>query len=241
MPLLDFFHPPLCNEVTWQELHGVWPGIISVSLNKKLPKGYRSGTFIKLGTSVKVDVATFENTKREATFPDGSDEFMRTLAAPTLMILEDVIEPPVYQVRIFDTRNQKLVAVIEVISPANKDRPKHRDAFAYKSVSHLDQRVCVVMVDVVTDHHANLYAHLADMIAAKITPLNIAESSIYAVSCRLDPDDPLKFLAWDHKLTVGEKLPTLPLWLSDDLAVPLDLEASFMEAVSGLRIPSLSD
>jgi hypothetical protein len=35
---------------------------------------------------------------------------------------------------------------------------------------------------------------------------------------------------------VGQALPTLPLWLDDNLAVSLDLEASYEETCRALRI-----
>jgi hypothetical protein len=37
---------------------------------------------------------------------------------------------------------------------------------------------------------------------------------------------------WAHLLAVGRPLPTLPLWLADDLAVPLELEATYDGDVS---------
>jgi hypothetical protein len=42
---------------------------------------------------------------------------------------------------------------------------------------------------------------------------------------------------WAHALAVGQALPTLPLWLADNLAVPLELEASYEETCRILRIP----
>jgi hypothetical protein len=33
--------------------------------------------------------------------------------------------------------------------------------------------------------------------------------------------------AWNHTLTIGQRLPTLLLWLTDDFAVPLELETSY--------------
>jgi hypothetical protein len=42
--------------------------------------------------------------------------------------------------------------------------------------------------------------------------------------------------SWLYTLAIGEPLPTLPLWLSDDLAVPLELEASCEETCRILRI-----
>jgi hypothetical protein len=37
-------------------------------------------------------------------------------------------------------------------------------------------------------------------------------------------------------LEVGRPLPTLPLWLADDRAVPLDLEGTYEETCRVLRI-----
>jgi hypothetical protein len=41
---------------------------------------------------------------------------------------------------------------------------------------------------------------------------------------------------WNSPLTPGLPLPCLPLWLTDDLAIPLDLEASYEKTCSDLRI-----
>jgi hypothetical protein len=42
---------------------------------------------------------------------------------------------------------------------------------------------------------------------------------------------------WDHPLAVGGPLPTLPLWLKEDLVVPLVLDATYEETCRTLRIP----
>jgi hypothetical protein len=42
--------------------------------------------------------------------------------------------------------------------------------------------------------------------------------------------------AWPAPLALGELLPTLPLWLSLDLCVPLALHASYSAACAALRI-----
>jgi len=41
---------------------------------------------------------------------------------------------------------------------------------------------------------------------------------------------------WPYPLVVGQPLPTLPLWLSTDHSVPLDLEASYEDTCRMLRI-----
>lgn len=42
---------------------------------------------------------------------------------------------------------------------------------------------------------------------------------------------------WAHTLTLGQSLPTLPLWLAEDRAVPLDLEVCYEDTCRVLRIP----
>jgi hypothetical protein len=42
---------------------------------------------------------------------------------------------------------------------------------------------------------------------------------------------------WAHPLELGRALPTLPLWLAGNLAVPLELDASYEETCRVLRIP----
>ncbi len=59
---------------------------------------------------------------------------------------------------------------------------------------------------------------------------------IYAASCRFVKKEKTMFEAWSHVLTVGQPLPTLPLWLSAELVVPLDLEQSYEQACHDLWI-----
>jgi hypothetical protein len=40
-----------------------------------------------------------------------------------------------------------------------------------------------------------------------------------------------------ESLALGKPLPTLPPWLADNLAVPLELEATYAETCRILRIP----
>jgi len=42
--------------------------------------------------------------------------------------------------------------------------------------------------------------------------------------------------AWSHALAVGQPLPTLPLWLRDDLVIGLNLEQGYEQACSDLWI-----
>jgi hypothetical protein len=93
------------------------------------------------------------------------------------------------------------------------------------------------LVDVVTIRPFNLFGELLELIDAQPTPTSVAGAALYAVSCRARrADDTVKLDAWPFALSVGQPLPTLPLWLTEHDAIPLDLEASYELTCQDLRI-----
>src|SRR5262249_32615329 len=56
MPLRDRFQRPVENQAWWEEVHGLWPGIIAMRWNATIPPQYRCGVKIHLGTVVEVNV-----------------------------------------------------------------------------------------------------------------------------------------------------------------------------------------
>ena len=133
----------------------------------------------------------------------------------------------------------QLRAAIELVSPANKDRASHRRAFAVKCAGYLQQGVAVVIVDVVTERTANLHAALVDILGLTLTPplAWCAPSSLYAVAYRPTRSADVQRLdVRPEALAVGAILPTMPLWLSDALCLPLALEESYRATCAALRI-----
>ena len=134
-----------------------------------------------------------------------------------------------------DDGDPRLAAAIELVSPSNKDRPRAREAFAAKCADHLRRGCGVVVVDVVTTRRADLHADL--LAALGVDPVAGATGSLSAVSYRsVGRDEAGQLLAWPLPLEIGRPLPTVPLWLGADLAVPLDLEASHAAACADLLI-----
>ena len=160
-------------------------------------------------------------------------------AAPTLAVETELADVDEYEVRVYDAqRGRRLVAAVELISPANKDRPENRGQFVAKCAALLRQGVSIVMVDLVTVRDSNLYAELLELIGEHDPAPGADPPPIYAVSCRWRPRGASHWLeAWNRSLSIGQPLPVLPLWLSDDLAIPLDLESSYEQTCRDLRIP----
>jgi hypothetical protein len=235
MPLRDHFHSPMIEVASWEELHGAWPGVIAFRLNTLLPPEYRSGVKVHLGSLVEVDVGTFEREKAGPGEANGGLAW--EAAAPTLLLETDELAPPEYEVCVYDmTDSRRLVAAVELVSPRNKDRADAREAFVSKCHALLQQEVCVVIVDPVTTRSANLYAALAERLGARRP--DTADATSYAVTCRIGRQrGRYRVESWEHALTVGAPLPTLPLWISDSRYVPLELERTYEETCRGLRIP----
>lgn len=217
--------------------------VIVQQLGKTLPKHYMAGPRVHLGAEVAVDVATFESEPTAArTHSQPDDGAVATAvwapAEPTLAVETELSDFDEYEVRVYDTRRgRRLVAAIELISPANKDRPEHRSQFTSKCAALLRRGVSVVLVDVVTARNVNLYADLLDLIGERDPSFGDQPPATYAVACRWRDRGASRWLeTWNHGLKPGLPLPRLPLWLTEEFAIPLDLEASYEQTCRDLRI-----
>jgi hypothetical protein len=249
MPLRDHFHPPLAKKRSWEELHGGWPMMLAAALSKQLPPGYVAGPRVHLGPYFEIDVATFEG--EEPTGPaSGAAEGGAGVATavwapprPTWEVTTDLPDQDEYEVRVYDEEHERrLVAAVELVSPGNKDRPESRRLFVAKCAALLRQDVSVAIIDVVTIRAFNLYAELLAFLGQTDPALVPEPPPLYAAACRWrratdSPRPRSRLQTWAYPLAVGQPLPTLPLWLADDLAVPLELEASYEETCRILRIP----
>jgi hypothetical protein len=242
VPLRDHFNPPLSKVSSWEEVHGGWPMVIVQQLGKTLPAQYTAGPRVHLGADVEIDVATFESEPPARTVhlqPEKNDvAAVWTPAEPTLAVETELSDFDEYEVRVYDVRRaRRLVAAIELISPANKDRPEHRSQFTSKCAALLRQGVSLVLVDVVTVRNINLYADLLELIGQWDPSFGEQPPKTYAVACRWRDRGTSRWLeTWNHGLKPGLPLPCLPLWLTEDLAIPLDLEASYEQTCRDLRI-----
>jgi Protein of unknown function (DUF4058) len=246
MPLRDHFRPPLDNLTAWEGFHGQWPAMIVQALVRKLPARYVAAPRVHSGSQVEIDVATFEkddpgppSLSTESSNGGGTATAIWAPPKPTTSLATDLPEQDEYEVRVYDNkRGQRLVAAVEIVSPSNKDRPEHRQAFVSKCVALLQKLVAVTIVDLVTTRDFNLYHQLLESIGLAHPSLGSEPPPLYAVACRTTlKGDSWLLDSWTHPLTLGQPLPTLPLWLASKLAVPLELEECYEETCSVLRIP----
>ena len=234
MALQDHFRPPLSVRRHWHAFHNAWATYIASDLNQRLPEGYFAEANVQFG--IEIDVAAFEEAGPEAThsaspgdsidYPLAESSAEWSVPAPTqtipIAILADTVEVLVFNREAGPT----LTGAIELVSPANKDRPAHRDAFVSKCAAYLQQGVGLVVVDVVTDRRANLHNELlARLCALAVGPW---EAELYAVSYRpVYRTGQASLDIWQASVVVGSSMPAMPLWLRGNLCFPVDLDATY--------------
>jgi hypothetical protein len=242
MPLRDHFRPPLDDVRSWDELHAMWPATIVRRLNEVLPELYFAGPGVYLGSLYEVDIATYRDTHLGLNGLDGSGGGVAVATyappKPTLTFEPRLPDQDIYEVRIYtNRRNRSLVAAIEIISPSNKGRPESRGAFVSKVTNLLRNNVCVSIVDVVSTSNFNLYSKLLNFIEGKDPALGDEPPPIYTATLRTrQENNRLMIDSWYHPLSLSQPLPTLPICLSENLAISLDLESSYEETCRTLRI-----
>jgi hypothetical protein len=207
-----------------------------------LPDGYSAEPRARLGTYYEVDVGGFDGGPDPASIPTSSDRSEGALGhapQPTMTVEADLSEYDEFEVLVYDqTRDRTLVAAIEIVSPANKDRPETRRAFVAKCAALLQKGVCVSIVDLITVRQFNLYAELLELINRSGPALGTEPPPLYAVTMRrrMRPRQRPLLDTWFYPLIVGQPLPELPIWLTVDLPVTLDLEASYEDTCRVLHI-----
>jgi Protein of unknown function (DUF4058) len=242
MPLHDHFQPPIDETAPWAGLHTVWSTFITGQLNQgKLPPGYFAVPSVHLGVTLEADVGTLEKEEENSSNgePDAGGVATAVWAppAPPLLMKTNLADLDVVEVQVFLKRELRLVAVVELVSPANKDRPTHRTAFVSKVAGYLQHEVGVIVVDVVTECHENLHAELMRLLDAPEDATLALASDLYAAAYRATGKGKRARLEiWPAPLAIGLSLPTLPLWIAPARAVPLDLESSYTTACRVLSV-----
>lgn len=228
MPLLDHFHAPWLTQRPWDSFHAAWANALAEQLNDGvLPPSFVALPLTHQGGRIKIDVATVNGVVDAS--EGGTATAVWAPPPPTLEVPIDFSHLDVYEVRIQrDDDSPPLVAAIELVSPGNKDRASHRRAFAVKCANYLQQGVGLVVVDVVTNRSANLHGELLELLGVSAAD---APSDLYAAVYRTTgPTEASRLQSWLEDVALAAPLPKMPLWIMEELCVPVDLEAAYSVA-----------
>lgn len=230
MPLLDHFHPPVSHRLEWSSLHSGWATYLASNLCEHwLPAPYLAVENTRRRMAVEVDVGTFD-------VPPGVVPGAAVVATPRVWtappprVTVEVELGGAYEVLIYaDESGWRLVGAIELVSESNKDRPSERAAFVGKCAGLLAQGVAVVVVDVVTNRRANLHNELLEFIGLEAGLLPDAGPIYTSAYHPVVRAGATALDIWAEPLAVGTPLPDMPLRVSADLVVPVELEETYSQ------------
>lgn len=225
MPLHDW------DVVTgWEGVHLLWMTKLLRDVKRELPPGYRA----YLGTVPALAVGA-PATKPDVRVRSALPALPRTPAAaeradamePDIEVAVATLEP---NTALFVEREGSLIAAVELVSPRNKDRAAARESFATRAAAYLHSSVHFLVIDV---HRRPAGFSIADAIARELEIEQPALPPPLAVSYRVG--DPAatggRMIAiWRRELSPGDMLPRLPLPLTVDQSIPVDLESTYMAA-----------
>ncbi len=241
MPLLDHFHPPLYPHRHWESFHTNWAGALADALNEQLPEGYFAEESTHQGARVEIDVATFREPGLNGENHGGGGTAMAPVqvwSPPTAALTLPAAFPDTFEVRVFRSEGgAELVAAIELVSPANKDRAAHLRNFAVKCASYLVQGISLIVIDIVTSRRGNLHNEMMRLLDHADGPMMFDESDLYAVAYRPIVREEKELIdTWPERLAVGRVLPMLPLALNAEICLPVELEEIYSAACQRRRL-----
>lgn len=221
----------------WESVHQLWIVELYRWIKPRLPAGYRAG----LGTVPALTVGTPslhpDVIVRRASPSSGNETGASAGPAagdpepwrPDVEVAVLALDPnTVVQV----TRQGQLIAVVEVVSPRNKDRPEARIAAQNRYLGYLTHRVHLLLIDL----HPQPYGFsFADGLAAALGLEQPPCPAPLVVSDRVGDPAPAggRMLGFSpRQLTIGAPLPTVPLPLTLDCTVLIDLERTYTRATA---------
>ena len=128
----------------------------------------------------------------------------------------------------------RVVALLEIVSPANKDRIEHVEAFAIKTITALERGVHVLVVDLfppgICDPNG-IHGEIRQRLVPLDDPFELP---------RDEPQTLVSYVAGSptriylNQMSVGDAIPETPLFLTRERYINAPLEASYNAAYKGM-------
>ena len=197
----------------FHHFHQGWITYIAAALNNELPEDFTAMQEQVTGRPIP-DVVT-----------------LQTRDKPTAKIVAT------FDARIYARRKDRVVirhgrgrvvAILEIVSPGNKDSRNAIRSFVEKSADILNQGIHLMVVDLFPPTPRDPEGiHAAILDEYGHVPFAFDPAKPLTVASYEAGDLPTAYV---DPLAVGDLLPSSPLFLTEDFHVPVPLEATYMEA-----------
>jgi hypothetical protein len=225
----------------FHDFHTAWIGLIRSALNEGLlPEGYYALAEQHLGRSIP-DILTLHTSPAPPAspppLPPATGGTLLAEAPPRVRRRHSVEPERLARRRSLAIRHisgHRLVALLEIVSPANKARARHVEDFAAKAADALESGVHVLVVDLFPpgpDDLYGIYGAICQRLEQSDSPYDVpADAPLTTVSFAAGP----RIEVFAEFLGVGAVLPDMPLFLRPDLYVNAPLESTYQAAYHGM-------
>jgi hypothetical protein len=233
---------------TFHAFHLAWIAEIQRALNGGLlPKGYYA-LAEQVAGQVAPDVLTLQDLGSNGGTPVGGTEpdprsngGVAVATAPPRVALHDTVSESMFlatrrrRLVIRHLTGDRIVALLEIVSPGNKERRGMLEAFVDKAVAALDEGYHLLVIDLIapgafdpSSIHGAIWGRLGGKYDAPLEkPLTLAA---YAAGGRGDAP----VTCYVEPTTVGSALIDMPLFLDPGHYVNTPLEQTYLSAYEGV-------
>jgi hypothetical protein len=225
----------------FHNFHTIWIAETYNALNGGLlPSGYYALVEQHAGRSIADLLTLHASPVRRDPLPPLPDTGGTAVAeAPPRVRRRQTIDPEVLARRrslaIRHVRGHRLIALLEIVSPANKDRARHVEDFVAKVADALEAGVHVLVVDFLPPgphDPQGMHGVILQRLEQSDEPYDLPSeapltlASYEAAGVRVE--------VYLEHLAVGAVLPDMPLFLRPDRYVNVPLEATYAAAYRGM-------
>jgi hypothetical protein len=227
----------------FHDFHTVWIGAIRSAMNEGLlPEGYYALAEQHAGRAI-ADVLTLHTAPTPEQPPETGGRPPTTggiavaEAVPRVRRKQTLRTGALMRSRTLAIRHvsgHRLVAMLEIVSPANKDRARHVETFAAKVVSALEAGIHLLLVDLFPPGPHDpwgMHGVILDQLEQLDAPYDLPSDepmtlASYASGLQVD-------VYLEHS-AVGAVLPDMPLFLRSERYISVPLESTYAAAYRGM-------
>jgi hypothetical protein len=225
----------------FHDFHTVWIGALRNVLNEGLlPSGYYALAEQHVGRPI-TDVLMLHASPAPAVPPlplPPATGGTAVAEAPPRVRRRQTVEPAALARRrslaIRHVSGHRLVALLEIVPPANKDRARHVEDFAAKAVEALDVGVHLLVVDLFSPgpHDPNgMHGAVRQRLEQSDEPYDLPANEPLTLAAYTAGPQVEVYL--EH-LAIGAALPEMPLFLRPDRYLYVPLEETYQAAYRGM-------
>jgi Protein of unknown function (DUF4058) len=222
----------------WEGMHHLWIAELLHWIKPRLPEGFRA----YIGSTPALTVGATDRSpdvsvRRWLPEPGSelnlalplADSEPSELPEPDEEVATLTLDP---QTAIYIATQNRMIAALELISPRNKDRLSARNYYLARYLGYLKEGAHLLLIDV---HRRPLNFSFADALGQELQIQQRVCPAPFVASYRVGEkaaSGGRMIAIWRRPLVVGQPLPKMPLPITVEVSLLVDLESTYSRAAA---------